>query len=339
MPEETIYNIAAVREKTAEDKQTISSREAAAEYWNKCRCIIRDNINESAYSTWFKEIEAVSFEHDELTVSMPSQFFCEWIETHYYSLLRKTIAAVCGESARLKYSVEVTRTPADSETIQLPAFRHSPVPGPVESVNASVAANRTFSGRIPVNTNLNPAYNFDSLVVGESNRTAVAAAHAIADNPGGTRFNMLFIYGKTGIGKTHIAYAAVNAIAERFPNKTILYTNSENFSIEYVNAIKQNKIQEFKELYQSIDVLIIDDIQFLASRTKTQNSFFHIFNSHSAVSRSKRRSNACNNLAAGSKRIFYASNIASDLFCVLWTDNIASSAKDTFIFYNMRSVS
>ena len=89
---------------------------------------------------------------------------------------------------------------------------------------------------------------------------------------------MLFIYGKTGIGKTHIASAAGNAIAERFPNKTILYTNSENFSIEYVNAIKQNKINEFKELYQSIDVLIIDDIQFLATRTKTQNSFFHIFN-------------------------------------------------------------
>ena len=131
----------------------------------------------------------------------------------------------------------------------------------------------------PFQSNLNPRYVFDNFITGDSNQLACSAAMAVAQNPGGTRFNPLFIYGGTGLGKTHLAQAIGNYIVRKKPSAKVLYTNSEKFYIDYITAVQANKINDFANFYRSADVLIIDDIQFLAGKEKTQDHFFHTFNS------------------------------------------------------------
>lgn len=262
--------------KASESFYPVSKDKVAEAYWNKCLNIIKDNVNESVFSTWFKPISAFEYAEDQLTVRVPSQFFCEWIEGHYYSLLQKTIFEVLGDSAKLKYYIDVTHGDQNTQTIKLPAFKYPPAPSSVPTFSA----NKQLKDEIEIfKSNLNPCYTFENMINGDSNQLAVSAATAVAQNPGGTRFNPLFIYGNTGLGKTHLASAIGNMIISKDSKKKVLYTNSENFSIEFVNAIKNDKVHEFKNYYQSIDVLIVDDIQFLASRSKTQDNFFHIFNS------------------------------------------------------------
>lgn len=250
----------------------------AGAYWARCLEIIRDNVDKSAFVTWFKPISAIEYKNSELTIRMPSQFFCEWIEEHYYSLLQKTISEVLGEGTKLKYFVDVAHTDTSTQSIKLPAFKYPPTPPATSGIQS-----KSHAAADSYNTNLHPAYTFDSFVAGESNQLAYSAAKAVAEKPGKTRFNPLFIYGKTGLGKTHLVSAIGNEIVRTNNKLRVMYTSSENFSIEFVNSIKNNKPHEFKNFYQSFDVLIIDDIQFLAGRDKTQDNFFHIFNSiHSA---------------------------------------------------------
>jgi chromosomal replication initiator protein len=251
----------------------------ADSYWNKCLNIIQDNVSESVFSTWFEPIRAIEYKNDLLTVRVPSQFFCEWIEGHYYSLLQKTVYEVLGEDAKLKYFIDVAQSNSITpQTIKVPAFKYPPAPQPVQAPTLKVGA-KIIAEPEPFNSGLNPRYTFENIIAGDSNQLAVSAAQAVAKNPGGTRFNPLFIYGKVGLGKTHIAEAIGNYICLKNPRKRVLYTSSENFSIEFVNALQNNKMSEFKSFYHTLDVLIVDDIQFLASREKTQDNFFHIFNS------------------------------------------------------------
>lgn len=246
----------------------------ATEYWNSCLNIIKDNVSEKVFSTWFEPIEALSYKSKKLTLKVPSQFFFEWIEEHYYELMRKTIQKVLGDDSQLQYEiiVEDNEDSKDSKTIKVPAFRYPP------SVNqTSLQFNKAKFANSGFDTNLNPKYVFESFIIGDSNQLAYSAALAVANRPGG-QFNPLFIYGDSGLGKTHLVQAIGNHILNKNPQTKILYTNSERFTQDFINAIQNNKIADFINYYRSIDVLIVDDIHFFAGKEKTQDNFFHTFN-------------------------------------------------------------
>ncbi len=238
----------------------------AIENWNKCLEIIQDNVDKQVFNTWFKPIKAHKLEDKKLTILVPSQWFYEWIETHYYDLLQRTIEKILGENAKLQYEVivEESKNSIESKTIKLPGLKY-----PINNI---------IKQEKPFNSNLNSRYAFENFVVGDSNQLAYSAALAVSKDPGKTKFNPLFIYGGTGLGKTHLVQAIGNRICREYPNKKVLYTNSERFTIDFINAIQNNKLHEFAALYRDVDVLIVDDIQFFTGKEKTQDHFFHTFN-------------------------------------------------------------
>lgn len=266
----------AVRPTTAdkEPHTTLEPDTQATDLWQKCLKIISDNVDAQVFRTWFDPVSALCWSNDVLTLQVPSQFFLEWIEEHYYKLLQKTIYQTLGPKARLQYNVVVKKNTdtLEQRAIKLPAFRNTPA---VRQPALPFAATPAVA---PFPSFLNQRYNFGNFIRGESNQLALSAGLAIAENPGGTRFNPLFIYGSTGLGKTHLVQAIGNQIVQNNSSARVLYTNSERFTIEYVNAIQSNKVNDFTNFYRSIDVLIIDDIQFFAGKEKTQDNFFHTFN-------------------------------------------------------------
>ncbi|MBM2816722.1 MAG: chromosomal replication initiation protein [Ignavibacteria bacterium] len=248
----------------------------AGAYWSKCLNIIQDNVSSQVFKTWFEQIKPLQWENNQLTIQVPSQFFYEWIEEHYYSLLQKTVLEVMGAGAKLQYQViveEIEDKSQESRTIKLPAFKHPPAPEQTMiNFNEPTFQVQDFP------TFLNNRYTFDNFIAGESNQLAKSAAMAIANNPGGTRYNPLFVYGDTGLGKTHLIQAIGNEIIRGNGHKRVLYSNSERFTMEFINAIQNNKSNEFVNFYRSIDVLLLDDIQFFGGKEKTQDNFFHTFN-------------------------------------------------------------
>ncbi len=259
---------------TSSSKKEKKKRQGSVqELWQACLAIIRDNVSQQVFKTWFEPIVPLRWQDNVLTVQVPSQFFYEWLEEHYYPLIEKTIKEVLGTSAQLQYEVIVDRTArsAKDRTIRLPAFRQAPKQTPLPFAPATPAEH-------PFPSSLVPHYTFDTFVRGESNQLAVAASLAVAENPGMTRYNPLVIYGPTGVGKTHLAHAIGNAIVQKHPRLRVLYTNSERFTVEYINALQYNKISDFTQFYRSVDVLIVDDIQFFIDKEKTQDHFFHTFN-------------------------------------------------------------
>jgi chromosomal replication initiator protein len=269
----------------------------AVELWQKCLVIIRDNVSQQVFRTWFESIRALSWSGNKLTIQVPSQFFYEWIEEHYYTLLQKIITQILGAEAQLQYQVIVDQSDdtAEDRTIRLPAFRQQPaVPANSQQgyqqnflqqnhPQSHQQSHLSFSQEaqnVPQNfpSYLNPTYLFENFIRGESNQLAVAAAIAIADNPGRTKYNPLVLYGHTGLGKTHLIHAIGNRAQQINPRVRVFYTNSERFTMEYVNAIQNGKINDFSNFYRSIDILIVDDIQFFSGKEKTQDNFFHTFN-------------------------------------------------------------
>ncbi len=246
--------------------------------WGHCLRIIRDNVDESVYTAWFSSIIPLRWAENELTVQVPSQFFYEWLEEHYYTLIQRTLSQIFGAKARLKYQVVVDKSSLSSEkrTIQLPAFRQQSA----ARQNALPFAPPSIPTPSPQNfpNGLNPRYTFDNFIRGESNQLAAAAAFAIANQPGGTKYNPLVVYGDTGLGKTHLVQAIGNHVVRHHRSMRVMYTNSERFTMEYVQAVQHNKLNEFTAFYRSIDVLIVDDIQFFSGKEKTQDNFFHTFN-------------------------------------------------------------
>lgn len=249
--------------------------ESVESYWNKCLAIIKDNVSNQVFRTWFEPLKAISVEDSKITVRVPSYFFCEWIEEHFYPLLQKTLQQVIGENAKLQYHVVVddSNNSPEKRTVSVPGFKN----GTQQNQNALPFAHNPIAiQEFP--SFLNPRYSFDSFLRGDCNQLASSAAMAVSQNPGGTRFNPLMIYGDTGVGKTHLAQAIGNFICKKNRRARVLYTTSERFTMEFVNAIQNNKSNEFISFYRSIDVLIVDDIQFFAGKEKTQDNFFHTFN-------------------------------------------------------------
>jgi chromosomal replication initiator protein len=249
--------------------------ENAAGQWKRCLQIVKDNVNSQVYRTWFEPIKAIKLQNNQLTILVPSQFFYEWIEEHFYGLLKETVIKVLGTDAKLQYQVVVEESMDNLEnrTIKVPAFRYPP-----SGANITLPFIQSPVQKQEFPTFLNPRYSFSNFITGECNQLATAAAKAVSQNPGGTRFNPLFIYGATGLGKTHLIQAIGNQIHQANPRKRVLYTSSDCFTMEYINAVQNNKTNEFTNFYRSIDVLIVDDIQFFSGKEKTQDNFFHTFN-------------------------------------------------------------
>ncbi|MCL4147780.1 UNVERIFIED_CONTAM: hypothetical protein GTU68_057857, partial [Idotea baltica] len=232
--------------------------------WENCLHIIKDNVNVQSYKTWFEPIEPVKLDDSVLTIQVPSQFFYEWLEEHYVSLLSKTIKRELGAQARLEYRivVENSSNSAKPYTINMPT-------------NTTRSISNSQSG---FNQRLNANYTFETFVEGECNQLARSAGYAVANKPGGTAFNPLVLYGGVGLGKTHLAQAVGNFVKANFTGKIVLYVSSEKFTNQFIDAVRNGAINDFVHFYQLIDVLIVDDIQFFANKDRTQDIFFHIFN-------------------------------------------------------------
>jgi chromosomal replication initiator protein len=257
------------------------------ELWNKCLEIIRDNVDTESYETWFRPIEPVSLEHQTLTIQVPSQFFYEWLEEHYVGLLRRTLRHFLGPQGKLEYSVIIERSmnghASGSVSMPTSSSEHDtqnppvnlPLNGEKEIPNPFVIPGLK---KVSIDPQLNPYYTFDSFIEGECNRLARTAGFSVAARPGQTAFNPLMIYGSVGLGKTHLAQAIGNEVKKNHSDKVVLYVSSEKFTNQFIDSLKNNSISDFINFYQLIDVLIVDDIQFLANKDKTQDVFFHVFN-------------------------------------------------------------
>ena len=257
------------------------------EIWNNCLNIIRDNVTTQNFKTWFKPIQAIKINKQTLTIQVPSQFFYEWLENNYITLIKKTLKRELGKDAKLEYNIlldnpeskkpYVTKIPSSGQG----GLKNDPVTIPMKMGDGSAIRNPFIIPglqKININPQLNESYTFDSFIEGDCNRLARSAGFAVAQNPGGTSFNPLFIYGNGGLGKTHLANAIGIEAKKNFPEQTVLYVSADKFQTQFVDSIMDNKKNDFVHFYQSIDVLIIDDVQFLCGKEKTQDVFFHIFN-------------------------------------------------------------
>ena len=241
--------------------------------WNRCLEIIRDNVPEQTYKTWFLPIVPLKYEDKTLVVQVPSQFFYEFLEDKFVDLLRKTLYKVIGEGTKLMYNVMVDKSSRPEKTVNYESTHRTIMPQK-QTIDKAIP-------QIPVpdlDPHLNPEYNFDTFIEGYSNKLSRSVAEAVALNPAKTIFNPLFLYGASGVGKTHLANAIGTKIKELYPEKRVLYVSAHLFQVQYTDSVRNNTTNDFINFYQSIDILIIDDIQEFAGVTKTQNNFFHIFN-------------------------------------------------------------
>jgi len=255
----------------------------ARNVWNACLEIIKSKINNQAFKTWFTPITPIQFSDNELTIEVPSQFFYEWIEENYSSYLKDALKEILGTEGRLMYSIVMDKSQVNPVTIELP---HQDIaketstssPQPVQQGKGKEERDRFEKNKARFESHLNPKYTFSSLIRGDCNSLAFAASKSVAQSPGQNAFNPLVIYGGVGLGKTHMMQAIGNQVREQHISDSILYVSSEKFAIDFVNAIQNGNIQDFSSFYRTIDVLIIDDIQFFAGKEKTQEEIFHIFN-------------------------------------------------------------
>jgi chromosomal replication initiator protein len=261
-----------------------------AEIWEKCLKVIRDNIPYQSYKTWFDPIVPKKLDGNVLTIQVPSQFFYEWLEEHYISLLKKTIKKELGPAGRLEYSVIIDNSLTDSRpvsvnypTTERKATQNKPVTMPIDlnpKRTRDIPNPFIIPGlkKIKVESQLVASLSFDNFIEGDCNRLARSAGWAIAENPGKTAFNPLLIYSNVGLGKTHLGHAIGLQVKNNFPEKTVLYVKTNEFVNQYIESVRNNNQNDFIHFYQMIDVLIMDDIQFIAGKEKTQDVFFHIFN-------------------------------------------------------------
>ncbi len=259
----------------------------AQSVWNNCLQFIKDNIAPQGYKTWFEPIQAVKLADASLSIQVPSKFFYEWLEEHYIKLIKVALVRELGKDAKLVYVIKMENAQGNKVpyTEKIPSSNRSSI----KSQNVDVPINKKSPDiknpfiipgirNVKIESQLNPNYNFDNFLQGDSNRLARSASMAVANKPGGTSFNPLLIFGGVGLGKTHLAHATGIDIKEKHPDKTVLYISAEKFTQQHIEAVRKNNRNDFIHFYQLIDVLIVDDIQLLSGKVGTQDVFFHIFN-------------------------------------------------------------
>lgn len=258
--------------------------------WNRCLNLIREKLSPQSFDTWFKPITPVRLEKNILTIEVPSQFFYEYLESHYVDLLRMSIKECLGHEGRLEYSIVIDNNLRFGErTVNIPAsIGGGAYSGTTKNPNVHGTLNQQKSipnpfvipgiRKFEVESHLNPNFTFDSFIEGDCNRLARSAGYAVASKPGLTAYNPLFLFGMTGMGKTHLLHAIGNKTKQDASNKAVLYVSSEQFSQQFVEAVKRGTVGDFMNFYRMIDVLLVDDIQFFSGKLKTQENFFHVFN-------------------------------------------------------------
>ncbi len=224
----------------------------AESLWGDVAARLRGSLNEKTYRNWFNEVSAVGLDADTFVLSVPNDFTREWIESRFADLIRAGVKDTTGSDRRLDFVVRPSAAPVAA------------IPPPVLP-------------RID-GASINPKYTFDSFVIGSSNRFAHAAALAIAEAPA-QAYNPLFIYGHTGLGKTHLLHAVANYIGLHSSSLTVRYVTSETFMNDFINSLRDKRIEGFKQRYRAYDVLLIDDVQFFEHKERIQEEFFHTFNS------------------------------------------------------------
>ncbi|MFZ4057915.1 MAG: chromosomal replication initiator protein DnaA [Ferruginibacter sp.] len=254
--------------------------------WANCLEIIKDIVEWQHFKTWFEPIKPVALKENVLTIQVPSQFFFEYLEEHYISLLAKTLKRELGKDARLEYRIMVDSGNSKNKplTMDVPAtgyksYSNNEMDFPLV-INNPVKNPFVIPGlkKMQIDPQLNQAYTFDSFIEGDCNRVARRAGKTVAEKPGTTSFNPLVIYGGVGLGKTHLAQAIGNEVKRLHSNKVVLYVSSEKFINQFIDHGRNGAINDFIHFYQLIDVLIIDDVQFFIRAEKSQDAFFSIFN-------------------------------------------------------------
>lgn len=260
--------------------------------WNECLQMIRENVPPQAYSTWFEPIKPVDYRDGLLTIQVPSDFFYEYLESRFIKVIKATIRKVLGPEGKLEYSIMMDTDENKPVVVRQPSVDRTNTTNPPKQIQINFDKSESSMlnpfvlpgiKKINIESNLNKSNCFENFVTGECNRVAYEAGVAIAKNPGKTSFNPMFIFSPTGMGKTHICQAIGLETKKYHPELTVLYVNAEQFLMQFQASCRNNNSKnssrdDFVHFYQMIDVLIIDDIQFLADKVKTQEAFFHIFN-------------------------------------------------------------
>ena len=246
-----------------------------SEVWQDCLDKLRLTITEEEFVKWFKPIWPIGYDGANLRLRVPNESFVASIEKRYLQHLRPIISELYGEGTQLHYAVprKAQTTAADSAAVAVPQLA-----GRTDTADIKNPFVIPGLRRIMFDPQLNPNYTFDNHIEGECNRLARSAGMAVAVSPGTTAFNPLYIYGDSGLGKTHIAQAIGHEVRQRHPELQVLYVSMNKFQAQFQTAYKNGEITDFIHFYQMVDVLIIDDIQELTGKTGTQNAFFNIFN-------------------------------------------------------------
>ncbi len=245
--------------------------------WANCLSHIKRHVPPQSFKTWFEPIRPVRLAQNALTIQVPNKIYYEWLEDHYLDVMKASLRKELGENARLEYQIpngkpkhparKTSNIHKDDDNLKLRDAGAIQNPFVIPGIK-----------KMEVNPQLNPKYTFDTYIEGDCNQLARSAGLAVAKEPGTTHFNPLFIFGNVGLGKTHLAQAIGHEVLQRFPEKIVLYVSTSKFTNQVIESIKNNATTDLVNFYQTIDVLIIDDIQFLARRKKTQEIFFNIFN-------------------------------------------------------------
>jgi chromosomal replication initiator protein len=242
----------------------------AKQVWRAALGELQVSLSPANYETWLRDTQLLDVDEQRFRIAVPNGFAKDWLESRYRSLISQTLARIVGYSVQVEFVIGAT--PEDSLEPVGMDMAHGPM-----SPSPQVRVEPTRVGGEGGTTFLNPRYTFSNFIVGSANRLAHAASLSVAERPGHA-YNPLFLYGGVGLGKTHLMHAIGNQVIAKFPRKRVVYATSEKFTNEFITSIQQGKIDEFRARYRRIDLLLIDDIQFIADKERTQEEFFHTFN-------------------------------------------------------------
>jgi chromosomal replication initiator protein len=250
----------------------------AKQVWRAALGELQVSLSPANFETWLRDTQLVDVDEQRFRIAVPNGFAKDWLESRYRSLISQTLARIVGYSVQVEFVIAsspdaVAEMDAGAATASTTAPSSAPPPGERQQVRLEP----TRVGGEGGTTFINPRYTFSNFIVGSANRLAHAASLSVAERPGHA-YNPLFLYGGVGLGKTHLMHAIGNQVIAKFPRKRVVYATSEKFTNEFIASIQQGKIDEFRARYRRIDLLLIDDIQFIADKERTQEEFFHTFN-------------------------------------------------------------